>query len=49
MMSRAFQHEYDHILGRNLTEMASQLKLDRAFKKAGKKMSEYQRKINANS
>ena len=46
MMSRAFQHEYDHILGRNFTELASQLKLDRAFKKAGKKMKEYQRRIN---
>ena len=43
MMSRAFQHEYDHILGRNFTEKASKLKLERAFKKAGKKMQEYQR------
>ena len=49
MMSRAFQHEYDHILGRNFTEKASKLKLERAFKKAGKKMQEYQRKINANT
>jgi peptide deformylase len=49
MMSRAFQHEYDHILGRNFTEHASQLKLERAFKKAGKKMNEYSRRINANS
>ena len=38
MMSRAFQHEYDHILGRNFTEKASKLKLDRAFKKAAKHM-----------
>ena len=49
MMSRAFQHEYDHILGRNFTEHASQLKLDRAFKKAGKKMSEYSKRINDNT
>jgi peptide deformylase len=47
MMSRAFQHEYDHILGRNFTEMASELKLERAFKKAGKKMQEYQRRIKS--
>ena len=49
MMSRAFQHEYDHILGRNFTEMASELKLERAFKKAGKKMQEHQRRINDNT
>ena len=47
MMSRAFQHEYDHILGRNFTEMASELKLERAFKKAGKKMQEHQRRIQS--
>ena len=49
MMSRAFQHEYDHILGRNFTEMASELKLERAFKKAAKKMSEYSKRINDNT
>ena len=38
MFSRIFQHEYDHILGRNFTEYASKLKLDRAYKKAEKDM-----------
>ena len=36
MMSRIFQHEYDHMLGRTFTEHASKMKLDRAYKKAGK-------------
>jgi peptide deformylase len=45
--ARVFQHEYDHILGRNFTEMASELKLERAFKKAGKKMQEHQRRIKS--
>ena len=48
MMSRAFQHEYDHILGRNFTEKASKLKLDRAFKKAAKQMDKYKKRINDN-
>jgi len=43
MMSRVFQHEYDHILGRNFTERASELKLERAYKKAEKQMNKYQR------
>ncbi len=38
MMSRIFQHEYDHTLGKNFTELASKMKLDRAFKKAEKQM-----------
>jgi len=38
MFSRIFQHEYDHILGRNFTEHASKFKLKRAFKKAEKEM-----------
>ena len=38
MMSRIFQHEYDHILGKNFTEYASKLKLDRAYKRAEKQM-----------
>ena len=38
MMSRIFQHEYDHILGKNFTEYASKLKLDRAYKMAEKQM-----------
>ena len=38
MMSRIFQHEYDHILGKNFTEYASKMKLDLAYKKAEKQM-----------
>ena len=38
MMSRIFQHEYEHMLGRTFTEHASKLKLDRAYKKAEKLM-----------
>ena len=44
-ISRIFQHEYDHILGRTFTEHVSKLKLDRAYKKAEKeldKMRKYQ-------
>ena len=38
MMSRVWQHEYEHMLGRTFTEHASKLKLDRAYKKAEKLM-----------
>jgi peptide deformylase len=38
MMSRIFQHEYDHMLGRLFTEKASKLKLDLAYEKAGKEI-----------
>ena len=38
MMSRIFQHEYDHILGKNFIEYASKMKLDLAYKKAEKQM-----------
>jgi len=38
MMSRIFQHEYDHMLGRTFTEHVSKFKLDRAYKKATKIM-----------
>ena len=38
MMSRIFQHEYDHILGKNFTEYASKMKLNMAYKKAEKHM-----------
>ena len=38
MMSRIFQHEYEHMLGRTFVEHASKLKLDRAYKKAEKLM-----------
>ena len=36
MMSRIFQHEYDHMLGRNFTEKVSKFKLKRAMQKRDK-------------
>ena len=36
LSSRIFQHEYDHMLGRNFTERASKLKIDAAMKKRDK-------------
>jgi peptide deformylase len=38
MMSRIFQHEYDHTQGMVFTDNVSKLKLDRAYKKAEKIM-----------
>ena len=43
MMSRVFQHEYEHMLGRTFMEHASKLKLDRAYKKAEKLMDRVQK------
>jgi len=43
MMSRIFQHEYDHTIGRVFTEYASKMKLDMAFKKAEKEMDRVRR------
>jgi|TARA_B110000240_G_C13484797_1_gene446902 peptide deformylase len=43
MMSRIFQHEYEHMLGRTFVENASKLKLDRAYKKAEKLMDKVQK------
>ena len=43
MISRIFQHEYDHTQGRVFTERASKLKLDMAYKKAEKDMARYRR------
>jgi len=43
MISRIFQHEYDHILGRTFTEHVSKLKLDLAYKKAEKMMDRLQK------
>ena len=43
MISRIFQHEYDHTQGRVFTERASKLKLDMAYKKAEKMMKKYKR------
>ena len=44
MISRIFQHEYDHMLGRTFTEYASKMKLDMAYKKAEKMMNRYKKK-----
>jgi peptide deformylase len=49
MMSRIFQHEYDHILGKNFTEYASKMKLDLAYKKAEKQMDRAQKLRKATS
>ena len=38
LTARIFQHEYDHMQGRNFTEWASKLKLDMAMKRATKKI-----------
>jgi len=47
MISRVFQHEYDHMLGRVFTEYASKMKLDMAYKKAEKEMDRYRKYQNA--
>ena len=44
MMSRVWQHEYEHMLGRTFTEYASKMKLDMAYKKATKMMNKYKKK-----
>jgi peptide deformylase len=41
-LSRVFQHEQDHMLGRIFTEKASKLKLDLAYKKAEKELKKKQ-------
>jgi peptide deformylase len=43
MISRIFQHEYDHMIGRVFTEYASKMKLDMAYKKAEKQMTRYKK------
>ena len=47
MISRIFQHEYYHMLGRVFTEYASKMKLDMAYKKAEKQMTRYRSYQNA--
>jgi peptide deformylase len=46
MMSRIFQHEYDHMLGRLFTERAGKLKLDLAYEKAKKEITKVQKRKN---
>ena len=48
MMSRIFQHEYDHILGRLFTERASKMKLDMAYKRAEKELNKIKKRKEAN-
>ena len=43
-ISRIFQHEYDHMIGRNFTELASKMKLDMAKKKAMKSFKVWERR-----
>ena len=43
VVSRVFQHEYDHIKGKNMTDLVSKMKLDMAYKKAEKQMKAYQK------
>ena len=43
MISRVFQHEHDHMLGKTFVDGVSKLKLDMAYKKAEKMMKKYKR------
>ena len=43
MISRVFQHEYDHMLGKTFVDGVSKLKLDMAYKKAEKQMNRYRK------
>lgn len=45
LTARIFQHEYDHMQGKNFTMYASKLKLDRGYKKAQKKMKKAQKSV----
>ena len=43
-ISRIFQHEYDHMIGRVFTELASKMKLEMAEKKAKKSFKVWERR-----
>ena len=43
MISRVFQHEYDHMSGKTFVDGVSKMKLDMAYKKAEKMMKKYKR------
>jgi len=43
MISRVFQHEYDHMLGKTFVDGISKMKLDMAYKKAQKQMNRYRK------
>tara|TARA_B100001173_G_C15696071_1_gene424053 strand:+ start:58 stop:258 length:201 start_codon:yes stop_codon:yes gene_type:complete len=48
LWARVALHEYDHMLGQNFTQRVSQLKLDRAIKKAKKFNKRLKRAIEMN-
>ena len=43
MISRVFQHEYDHMLGKTFVDGVSKMKLEMAYKKAEKQMNRYRK------
>ena len=43
MISRVFQHEYDHMLGKTFVDGVSKMKLDMAYKKAEKQRNRYRK------
>ena len=43
MISRVFQHEHDHMLGKTFVDGVSKMKLDMAYKKAQKQMNRYKK------
>ena len=43
MISRVFQHEYDHMLGKTFVDGVSKMKLDMAYKKAEKQTNRYRK------
>ena len=45
LTARIFQHEYDHMEGKNFTMYASKLKMDMALKKAKKMMKKAQKSV----
>jgi peptide deformylase len=47
MMSRIFQHEHDHMMGKVFVDGVSKMKLDRAYKKAEKEMDRLRKYQNA--
>ena len=48
-ISRIYQHEYDHMIGRNFTELASKMKLEMAKKKAMKSFKVWERRTKLGS
>lgn len=44
LQARIFQHEYDHMIGRNFSDYVSKMKLDMALKSLEKRAKKYVRK-----